>query len=99
MPGRTMIFGSGGKDADAIEGVVKDPKQTAGENAMMDFKQLASNPLTLPLAPLAFLASVLQQGAAGLGGPMAARRFTDFGEVVPTTTSKELYRRNIFGEG
>ena len=99
MPGRTMIYGSGAKDADQREGVVQDPSQTAGEDAMATAKQLASNPLTLPLAPLVMLMSSLQQGAAGLGGPMAPRRFTDYGKVVPKTTSQELYRKNFFGEG
>ena len=99
MPNKTMIYGSGAMDANSREGVARDPRETAGEDAMATAKQLASNPLTLPLAPLAMLVSSLQQGAAGLGGPMGPRRFSPSGKVVPTWTTNELYRKSFFGEG
>jgi len=98
MPGRTMVYGSGGKDADAIENVLVDQnKKTSGEDAQSLGDIMMKNPLTIPLAPLAYFVSSLQQGAAGLGSTMSPRRFSSWGEVVPTTSTKELNQKNIFG--
>jgi hypothetical protein len=94
MPWKTIIYGSG-----AEEGRDKLDEAKQKENAESKFtlaQQLASNPLTAPLAPLALIAATLQSGSA-LGGPMAARDFTPYGELVPKIGTKTLNDQNIFG--
>lgn len=102
MPGRTMIYGSGAGDADGQDNLVKKPGQGPVENndggaEYAQAMEYLKNPLTAPLGILMLGVSSVKKGGAGLGGPMTPRRFSPWGDVVPTTTTKELNRKNIFG--
>lgn len=94
MPWKTIIYGSGA----AGEGREKLDEAKQTEKAETKFTlamQLASNPLTAPLAPLALIAATLESGGA-TGGPMAAREFTPYGSLVPKTGTAALNSQNIF---
>lgn len=96
MPYETVIYGSGnGKIADTKEKTGAADQAAAIDQEMKVAGQLAANPLTAPLAPLAMAIASLKRGGL-VGRPMAARDFSPWGEVVPTTTTKALNQRNIF---
>ena len=90
-----MIYGSGvtGESKDKLD------EAKAVEKAEDKFnlaRQLASNPLTAPLAPLAMIAACIDHGNA-VGGPMQAREFTPYGELVPKIGTQTLNNQNIYG--
>jgi len=100
MPISTIIYGSAVKrEAETRESVNGAEKGAAPESMMANAQKLASNPLTLPLAPLAMLVASIQQGGDLLGSPMAARKFSDRGSLVQTMSTSDLDRKNIFGSG
>jgi hypothetical protein len=94
MPWKTIIYGSGaaGESKDKLD-EAKQAEKTEDKFSLA--MQLASNPLTAPLAPLAMIAASLEAGSA-VGGPMAARDFTPYGELVPKIGTTTLNSQNIF---
>ena len=94
MPWKTILYGSGAEEGrDKLDGAAQKEK---AEDKFTLAKQLASNPLTAPLAPLALIMATLQSGSA-VGGPMAARDFTPYGSLVPKTGTTTLNSQNIYG--
>jgi len=95
---KTVIYGSGNKNAVKAENLNETEAQAANDNAMKQAQDLMKNPLTLPLAPLAMAIASIQAGG-GIGGPMPARDFSPWGTLVQEESTSTLNRKNIFGAG
>jgi hypothetical protein len=78
------LFGSGTEGpADPLSGLIN----TVGS--------VLFAPLTIAESVIKSMSGPATQGESGWG----ARRFAPHGEVVPTTSSRQLKQRNIFGAG